>query len=59
LENNFIFIPAIGAILLDQRLGTFNNSVPLMAERLMQATDNLFEVCHEAMYISILFLKFV
>lgn len=46
-----IFSKVIFAILLDQRLGALDkNFVPPIAERLMFATQNLFEVSHEAMY---------
>lgn len=50
LKRN-IFFQVIFAILLGQRLGALkNNPIPPIAERLMLATENLFEVSHEAMY---------
>lgn len=46
-----IFPQVIFAILLGRRLGALNkSSIPPIAERLMFATENLFEVSHETMY---------
>ncbi|XP_057364425.1 ecdysone 20-monooxygenase-like [Daphnia carinata] len=44
-------LEVIFAILLGRRLGALNkSSIPPIAERLMFATENLFEVSHETMY---------
>ena len=42
--------PAIVAIVLDQQLGSLRDDVSPMVEKLMLATDKLFEVCHDTMY---------
>lgn len=45
-----ILLIVMFGILLGKRLGALKNPSPSIAEKLMLATDNLFEVSHDAMY---------